>query len=202
MWHPAAPCWVRPPPYPAAWRRREARARPRQRAPHAVRYWRPRTAWPHTRHARSVVSRATTPPRLTIPASRRPPSPAPALRAGTGRTRRPASRCRTSPTSVPPMPVITGLVITSPAVSPSRASRPYSLTRPATAPSAATRGGVGVDRGHDGLPDAEPAAQHLGDRGDAVGGAARAGDHLLLWRRLVDAVHHGRHRLGARGRGQ
>jgi hypothetical protein len=85
-------------------------------------------------HTHSVVSRATTSPRLTIPASRWP------LVTGTRRIRRSTSRWRTSSRSVSLLTVITDAVITSLAVSPPRASRSYSLTRPTTAPPASTTG--------------------------------------------------------------
>ena len=44
--------------------------------------------------------------------------------------------------------------------------------------------GVGVDRGHPALADAEPLVQHLGDRRQAVRGARRVGDDVVL-RRVV-----------------
>ncbi len=55
--------------------------------------------------------------------------------------------------------------------------------------------GVGVHRGHQALLDAEAVLKHLGYRRQAVGGAARVGDDLVLLRiedPTVDAQHNRR----------
>ena len=62
--------------------------------------------------------------------------------------------------------------------------------------------GVGVDRRHDALLDADDVVQHLGDRGEAVGGArgVRDDDVVLGQLVVVDAVDDGQ--VGAVGRGR
>ena len=54
--------------------------------------------------------------------------------------------------------------------------------------------GVGVNRGHQALLDAEGLVQDLGHRGQAVGGAGRVGHdlHARLQDMIVDAQHEGR----------
>src|SRR5207253_10232979 len=49
--------------------------------------------------------------------------------------------------------------------------------------------GVGVDGGHQAAPDAERLVQHLGDGGEAVGGARGVGDDGVPGR-VVGAVVH------------
>ncbi|MPM30687.1 hypothetical protein SDC9_77237 [bioreactor metagenome] len=50
-------------------------------------------------------------------------------------------------------------------------------------------GGVGVDGRHQALDDAELVVQHLGDRGEAVRGARRVGDDVVLLRVVLGVVH-------------
>ena len=52
--------------------------------------------------------------------------------------------------------------------------------------------GVAVDRGHRSLLDAEVVVQHLDHRGQAVGGAGRVGDDVVLGR-IVHVVVHAEH---------
>ena len=63
-------------------------------------------------------------------------------------------------------------------------------------------GGVGVDRGHQAVLDADRLVQHLGHRGQAVGRAGGVGDDLVLLAVVglgeVDAEHDGRVRVGRR----
>ncbi len=62
--------------------------------------------------------------------------------------------------------------------------------------------GVAVDRGHRSLENAEFAVQHLGHRRQAVGGAGRVGDDVVLCR-IVHVVVHAQHKrdvlIGGRG---
>ena len=63
--------------------------------------------------------------------------------------------------------------------------------------------GVAVNRGHDAADDAEFLDEHLDDRGQAVGGAARVGDDVVLGGIvlvLVDAEDNGDVFVGWRGR--
>ena len=62
-------------------------------------------------------------------------------------------------------------------------------------------GGVGVDRGHQALDDAELVVEHLGHRRQAVGRARRVGDHVVAGRvvqLVVDAHHDGDVVVGGR----
>ncbi len=60
--------------------------------------------------------------------------------------------------------------------------------------------GIGVDRGHEAVLDADRVVEHLGDRREAVGGAGGVGDDLVVLGQLVvvDAVDDGE--VGAVGR--
>jgi hypothetical protein len=60
--------------------------------------------------------------------------------------------------------------------------------------------GIGVDRGHEPLVDADGVVEHLGDRGEAIGCAGGVGDDLVIPGELVvvDPVDHGE--VGAVGR--
>src|SRR5690625_2300372 len=64
-------------------------------------------------------------------------------------------------------------------------------------------GGVGVDRGHEATHDAELLVQHLGRRGQAVGGAGGVGENVVLRRVVVGVVdthdEGGVHVLAGRG---
>jgi hypothetical protein len=67
-------------------------------------------------------------------------------------------------------------------------------------------GGVGVDRGHQAVPDADRLVQHLRHRGEAVRGARGVADDVMARRVVdlveVDAEHEGGvGRFGAFGRG-
>jgi hypothetical protein len=63
--------------------------------------------------------------------------------------------------------------------------------------------GVGVDRGHQALDDAELVVKHLGHRSQAVGRAGRVGDHVVAGRVVVVVVdaHDDGDVLVLRGRG-